>query len=168
MKESVKNGAACMALIALLAASGYAGAKQSEPVRAVSVPIVFDVLEESAVVSRSAEDAGIRLEEERKRSLALLEEVIGHARASGEAVQRALEQKTRIAAGMECEARLVKALEMLGIHDAKAVSGENVMSVFVCANAAHDDKTRMQIVDAAVGVTGLSAENIKIILAKNE
>ena len=68
---------------------------------------------------------------------------------------------------MEKEARLIAALEQLGIEDTAAVMGEQILSVFA-PEGMLDEKSRMQIIDMASAVAGVSAECVKIILVKNE
>ena len=160
--------AAASALLGLLAVSGYIGSQRNEAVQTVSVPVVFEPLHAGMLKSTNEPEAGDDLDAKRERALALLEEVIADPRAPENAVESALEEKTRLAAAMVSEARLEEALGLLGIHGAKAVAGARMMTVFAPPGAALDGKARMQIVDAAVTATGLSADGIKIILAKNE
>jgi len=167
-KTGIRQAAVSAALLALLAASGYAGANRSGQVQTVSAPIVFESLEEGDLAAVSVETAGNSLASVRAQALALLEEVLADPRASQEAISRAHEEKTQMSEDMESEARIEAALDAMGIGGVKAVSGEGVMMVIAPPDAALDSKVRMQIVDTALSATGLDAEDIKIILAKNE
>ena len=165
MKESWNRRIKAAALLSVLAISGHLGARQTEPVKAVSVPIVFQTMKEGEMPRT---DTIEKLDSLRKESLAMLEEVLNDPKASAAAAEKALKENMEIAASMDTEARLEAALAMLGILDVKAVSAKEAMMVFSMPDTASDVKTRMQIVDTAATVTGLSAQNIKIILAKNE
>ncbi len=161
------RAAVCAALLLLLSVSGYAGANRWEHAEMVSVPIVFEAIEAGALAAEAGEDGAHRLKREREHALSLLEDVIRDPKASEQTAQNALMQKAEIAENMEKEARLIAALEQLGIEGAAAVMGEQILSVFA-PEGMLNDKNRVQIVDMASSVTGVSAECVKIILVKNE
>ena len=166
-KKGAVHAAGCAALLMLLAASGYVGAEKREETAAVSVPIVFETVEAGAFIHAGIEDETDRLEAERERALSLLEDVIRDPRASEQTAQNALKEKTRIAAAIEQEAKLETALEQIGLEDVKVVIGGQMLSVFA-PESELDDKKRVQIVDMACAVAGVSPECVKIILVKNE
>ena len=171
MKLEKKKGAAhtalCAALLMLLATSGYVGAEKREETAAVSVPIVFETVEAGTFVNADTKEETDRLESEQERALSLLEDVIRDPRASEQTAQNALKEKTRIAAEIEKEAKLETALGQVGIKAVKVMIGEQMLNVFAAASAL-DDKTRVQIVDMACAVAGVSPECVKIIPIKNE
>lgn len=166
-ENGTARAAVCAALLLLLCVSGYMGAGSRERAEMVSVPIVFEAIEAGSLAGSTNEDGVQRLKREQEHALSLLEDVIRDPKASEQTVQSALMQKAEIAENMEKEARLIAALEQLGIEDAAAVMGEQILSIFV-PEGMLDDKNRMQIVDMAASVTGVSAEYVKIILVKNE
>jgi len=170
MKDSLQFArvSCCGALVALLAISGYMGAVQlHEQAATVSVPIVFEQLEDTAWISQGEEDRS-RLSQEREKALLLLEDVIRDPKASQTAVQEALARKTEIAAYIETEARIMQTLETMGYSDTAALCGGKMTTVVVPREVALDEKARIQIVDAAANAARQSADHIKIILAKNE
>lgn len=166
-KKGAVQIAGCAALLMLLAASGYLGAERNEKTAAVSVPIVFEAVEAGAFINVGIEEETEKLETERERVLSLLEDVIRDPRASEQTAQNALKEKIRIAAEIEREAKLETALEQIGVKETKAVIGEQILSVFAPVGVL-DDKTRVQIVDMACAVAGVSPDCVKIILVKNE
>jgi len=158
----------CAALVVLLAVSGYMGAvQQRKQTAAVSVPIVFEPLEDASLVS-SGEDVRSRLSMERERALLLLDSVIRDPKASEASMQDALARKAEIASNIEIEARIVKSLEEMGFHGASALCGGRMTTVVVPAALALDEKMRVQIVDAAANAAKQNADSIKIIPQKNE
>jgi len=165
MKTGCMRALCCAALIALLALSGYMGTAKREETVQVSVPVVFEVLEEAAVLPGEA-DSPDRLAQEREKALLLLEDVIRDPKASQAAVQIALAQKTEIAASIETEARIVQTLEQMGFGGASALCGGLMTTVIVPQDMALDGKARVQIIDAAANAAGQSADRIKIILSK--
>ena len=170
MKDRVRfsSAACCTALVVLLALSGYMGAMQRrEETTTVSVPIAFEPLEDVSVILQE-EEMKNRLELEREKALALLEDVILNSKASEAIVHDALARKTEIASNMETEARIVKLLEEMGVYGVSALCGGRMTSVVVPQKLALDEKMRVQIVDAAANAAKQSADCIKIIPQKNE
>lgn len=157
----------CAALIALLALSGYMGTAKREEAAMVSVPIVFEPLEDVSVLT-GGEDTPGRLAREREQALSLLEDVIRDPKASQSAVQAALARKTEIAGYIETEARITQTLEAMGFAGTAALCGGTLTTVIVPDNLLLDGKARVQIVDAAANAAGQSADRIKIIPQKNE
>ena len=66
----------------------------------------------------------------------------------------------------EKEAALSALLEQMGFGETAVVVGAEAVSVIAPWQAAENERSRMQIIDAAASQTGFSAERIKIILAK--
>lgn len=152
----------CAALLLLLGVSGYFGASTGESVRTVSVPVVYTPIE----ASYSVLGTRAQLEGKRNRALEMLESVLLNQQAKEEEIRAALFQKTRIAAAMEREAQLEKALAEIGAQGASCVIGEETLSVFAPEEAALNERMRVQMLDLAASLSGIPAERIKIILVK--
>lgn len=152
----------CAALLLLLGVSGYLGASTGESVQTVSVPVVYTPIE----ASYSVLDTRAQLEGKRNRALEMLESVLLNPQAKEEEISAALFQKTRIAAAMEREAQLEKALAEIGAQGASCVIGEETLSVFAPEEAALNERMRVQMLDLAASLTSIPAERIKIILVK--
>jgi len=157
----------CAALVALLALSGYMGTAQREKTVQVSVPIVFEPLEDVSAMLEGEEAPG-RLTREREKALLLLEDVIRDPKASSKAIETALARKTEIAACIETEARITAQLEAMGFDGASALCGGAMTVVIVPENLLLNDKARVQIIDAAANAAKSAADRIKIIPQKNE
>ena len=162
------RGALCAALLARLAVCGYMGASGREETAAVSVPVVRTELESGALSAESAEDTRKRLESERTQELEMLESVIDSPRADAATVKSALAQKAELARRMEAEAQAEAVLHAMGIADATAVCGAQMLTLILPAKSAADEGVRAQVIAAASEQTGIAAESVKIILVKNE
>ncbi|MGN0773178.1 MAG: SpoIIIAH-like family protein [Candidatus Ventricola sp.] len=157
--------AGCAALVALLAACSYWGAKQP-PASAVSVPVAVETISESALGASSLEETQDRLRQEREQALALVQSVIDDPSAGAGARDEALKEKTALAKRMEQEAALTALLAHMGFGDAAVVLGEDSAAVIIPWQAAENERSRVQIIDAAATQTGLAPECVKIILSK--
>ena len=162
------RGALCAALLALLAVCGYMGAAGRDETAAVSVPVVRTALESGALSAESAADTRGRLADERAQELEMLESVIGSPRADAATVKSALAQKTELTRRMEAEAQAEAVLGAMGIADATAVCGAQMLTLILPAASAADEAARAQVIGAASEQTGIAAESVKIILVKNE
>ena len=69
---------------------------------------------------------------------------------------------------MEFEAQAQACIENLGIKNSTVLCGAQNMTVFVPFEYASDEKMRTAMIDAVSTITGIGAESVKIILAKNE
>jgi len=167
-RTEISGVSRCAALVALLALSGYMGATQgSEQAAAVSVPIVFEAIEDVAAIL-PGENTQSRLMQEREKALLLLEEIIRDPKATEASVQDALMRKSEIASNVDTEARIVNALEAIGFQGTAALCGGRMTTVIVPQKLALDEKARVQIVDAAANAAKQNADSIKIIPQKNE
>lgn len=157
--------AGCAALVALLAACSYLGARQQK-VQTVSVPVAVEMISENALSAASIAETQDRLLRERESALALLQSVIDDQSAGAEERSEALKEKTALAKRMAAEAEIMALLAQMGFGDAAVVMGEQSLSVIVPWQAAENERSRVQIIDAAASHTGLSPECVKIILSK--
>ena len=162
------RGALCAALLALLAVCGYMGASGREETAAVSVPVERTALESGALSTETVEDARRRLAVERAQELEMLESVIGSPRADAATVKSALAQKTELTRRMEAEAQAEAVLGAMGIADATAVCGAQMLTLILPEESARDETARAQVIGAASEQAGVAAESVKIILVKNE
>lgn len=153
--------AGCAALLALLAASSYAGARNLE---VPAVPVAIETV--SAIAADSAEQVQARLESERAQALSLLQSVLEDQNADEAAKSRALEEKTKIAVRMETEASVGELLFHMGFSDTAVIMGENMLNIIAPWQTAENEHNRVRMIDAAVSASGFSAEAVKIILAK--
>lgn len=157
--------AGCAALVALLAACSYLGARQPQ-VSAVSVPVAVETISESALGAASLEQTQQKLRQERENALALLQSVIDDPLAQAGTRDAALDEKTALAKRMETEAATAALLAHMGFGDAAVVLGEESVTVIVPWQAAENEQNRVKIIDAAATQTGLAPECVKIILSK--
>ena len=155
--------AGCGVLLGVLAVSSYAGGK---PPQAPIVPVLIETVPDQLLTASTMEKTTERLEQKRREALLLLQSVIDDPLADDASRKQAFEEKTRIAARMGTEASLEAMLEHMGFVQPGVIMGEGTLSVVVPWQAAENEHSRMQIIDAAVSQSGLSAEAIKIILAK--
>ncbi len=162
---SVGRWLSCSALLALLGACGYAGAKTT-PVQTVSVPVIAQMIPQEATSLEAMAQAGMMLDMARETALARLQEVIDHPDSAQDTVRYALEEKARITSCAQKEAALGALLAQMGFGHVTAVIGEESVSVIAPWQTAENEQSRMQIIDAAAAQTGFSAEQVKIILAK--
>lgn len=159
--------AGCALLLVLLAVCGYAGASRT-PVQAVSVPIVQSTLESEAAAPASHEEIRARLNAQREQEMQLLESVLADAKTDEATAKSALAQKEALAWRMENEASAEALLEGMGFAGALSVCGAQVMTVILPQGQAQTDAERLRVIDAVCAQTGIKAEDIKIILAKND
>ena len=157
--------AGCAALLALLAASSYAAVR---PAQVPSVPEMAMTMPGETIAGASMEETRQKLAAQRNQALALLQSVLDDPRAKEAQIGAALEQKTQIADFMEKEAAAGALLEQMGFGDAAVVMSEAGMSIIVPWQIAENEQNRIRMIDAAVSQSGISAQSVKIILAKNE
>ena len=162
---SGRQTACCAALVALLAACSYLGARQPQAAM-VSVPVAVEMISESALGAASLEETQDRLRQERERALELVQSVIDDPKADKAARDAALEEKTALARRMAAEAEMEALLAHMGFGDAAVVLGEDSAAVIIPWQAAENERSRMQIIDAAATHAGLAPECVKIILSK--
>ena len=165
-RNGANRAAGCAALIALLAVSGYMGAQPQKQTAAVSVPIVFERME--SMDFDLPDDAGRGTLKDREKALMLLDSVIGDPRAAESSVQAALARKAEMAEHIEKEARIVHMLEAMGFAGTEALCSGQMTALIVPKELALDEKTRVQMIDAAANISGQNAGCIKIIPQKNE
>lgn len=159
--------AGCVMLLALLAVSGYAGAARTS-VEAVSVPVFYQPLSIWEIADESMKDVRMRLEEERKQEIVLLDSVIASPKISEELAEQALAQKMELAARMETEAQTEAALSYMGYSQVYAICGAGSMTLIAPWQYASDDAVRVKLIAAAADQAQIPAEYVKIILPKNE
>ena len=162
------RGALCAALLLLLAVCGYMGAAGREETASVSVPVERTLLESGMLSTEPAQETRERLAGERAQELEMLESVIGSPRADAATVKSALAQKTELTRRMEAEAQAEAVLSAMGIADATAVCGAQMLTLILPAESAADEATHARVIGAASEQTGIAAESVKIILVKNE
>ena len=157
--------AGCAALVALLAACSYLGARQPQA-PAVGVPVAVEVISEGALGAASLAQTKEKLRQERENALALLQSVIDDPDAGSDAKNEALKEKTALAKRMEAEAQTEALLAHMGFGETAVVLGEESVTVIVPWQAAENEKSRVRIIDAAATQTGRAPECVKIILSK--
>ena len=162
------RGALCAALLLLLAVCGYMGASGREETAAVSVPVQRTVLEGGALAGESGADVRERLKNERAQEIAMLESVIDSPRADAATIKSALTQKTELVRRMECEAQAEAVLGAMGLSEATAVCGAQMLTLILPQGIAADENACARAIAAVSEPTGISAESVKIILVKNE
>lgn len=162
------RGVLCAALLTLLAVCGYMGAAREQRTAAVSVPVERTALESGELSGEAAMNTRERLQSERAQEMSMLESVIDSPRADAATVKSALTQKTELARRMEAEVQAEAVLTAMGIADATAVCGAQLLTLILPADSAADEAARAQIIGAASEQTGVAAESVKIILVKNE
>ena len=161
----VMRFAGCAALMCLLVISSYAAAK---PQQVPSVPVTAQVISKESLYAASMAQTQAGLMQKREQALALLQGVIDDPRAQKADVSAALEKKTQIAGYMETEAAVGALLAHMGLGETAVVMGDGVMHIIAPWQAAENEQSRVRMIDAAVSQSGLSAQAVKIILAKNE
>lgn len=157
--------AGCAALVALLAACSYLGARQPQ-VSAVSVPVAVEVISEGALGAASLEQTQEKLRQERESALALLQSVIDDPNAQADTRNEALQEKIALAGRMAAEAETAALLSHMGFGETAVVLGGESVTVIVPWQAAENEQSRVRIIDAAATQTGLAPECVKIILSK--
>lgn len=156
----------CVLLLALLAVCGWMGASRDSGVQTVSVPVTRNVLEAEEIAQATNEEIKARLETERKQELDMLEGVLTDGRADDATVRSALLQKSEIAARMENEAQTEALLAGMGYGDALCVSGAQMLTLILPEQSLESQEDRVRVIDAVSAQSGVSAENVKIILIK--
>ena len=141
---SVGRWLSCSALLALLGACGYAGAKTT-PVQTVSVPVIAQTIPQEATSLEAMAQAGMMLDMARETALARLQEVIDHPDSAQDTVRYALEEKARIASCAQKEAALGALLAQMGFGHVTAVIGEESVSVIAPWQTAENEQSRMQM-----------------------
>jgi len=155
--------AGCAVLLGVLALSGYAGGK---PDHTPLVPVMIETVSDQVIAASSMEKTNENLANKRREALLLLQSVIDDPQADEASRKQAFEEKSRIASRMETEASLEALLEHMGFGQTAVIMGENTLSIVAPWQAAENEHSRVQMIDAAVDQSGLSAEAVKIILAK--
>lgn len=156
----------CAALIAVLAASGYAGAGSQEEVRMTAAPVISRSSVEDEYEGMTFDEVESKLREERKREIAVLDGVITGTDTDEETRENAQNQKLALAKRMETEAQVRAALEHMGLECAAALCTEERTVLIVPAQYAEDQETTVRIIDAAAAISGCTAKDVKIILVK--
>lgn len=159
--------ALCALLLTLLAACGYAGASRKD-VQAVSVPVVKSTLEAHETAPASREEIRSRLNAQRGQEMALLESVLTNDKTDEATARSALSQKEELVRRMECEAGAEAVLEGMGYAGALCVCGAQVMTVILPQDQVQTQTDRLRAIEAVCAQTDTAAEEIKIILAKND
>ena len=157
------RGVFCALLLALLAVCGYVGAGR-EQTRTVSTAATRVALPEQT--QDDALTAAQRYRAQREEEIALLEDVLGRADADAGTRANATAQLAQIAARMETEAQSEACLGAMGISGSAAVSGAQLLTLFIPYGEISDESDKTRILDAVCGVSGLEAGSVKIILTK--
>ena len=152
----------CAALLALLIVSSMGRKERGVP----SVPVLLETVSEQALSAQTVEQTKICLSSRREEALSLLQSVLDDPHAGQEARHIAQEEQARIAGRMETEASVEALLAHMGFGDTAVVAGETHLSIIAPWQAAENEHSRVQIVDAAVAQSGFAPESVKIILAK--
>lgn len=160
--------AACgAALLLLLGFSGFIGAKREET-RFAAAPVIVKTMSANPYERESDLASREKLRLQREQEIRLLTSVAEDPDVPKETVRYALEQKMEIASRMEQEAQAEAALAYMGFEGVSVLCGAQAISVFAPYAHIRDERSRVQILDCVCTQTGASAQNVKIILAKNE
>ncbi|MBP3655315.1 MAG: hypothetical protein J6K32_01310 [Clostridia bacterium] len=106
-----------------------------------------------------------RLDAEREKEIGLLEAVL--AGDGAEAKENAAAQKEELLRRMETEAQARFILDGLGAASA-VCCGAGMITVFLEEIAGTDTEQMVRLHEAVCSQTGMAADNVKIILVKNE
>lgn len=153
----------CALLLALLAVCGYVGAGR-EQTHAVSVAATRVTLPEQT--QNDALTAAERYRAQRAEEIALLEGVLAREDADAQTRGNATAQLAQIAGRMEIEAQSEACLDAMGVNGARAVSGAQLLTLFIPYDEISEESDKTRILDAICGVSGLDAGSVKIILTK--
>lgn len=150
----------------LLALCSLGGQHAQEAAAPVSVPIVRTELDEALLFPENGlEETAKRLEEERRRELELLDEVIVGG-ADQQTMQLALAQKAEIAGRMETEALAAAVLQAMGYGRSAVCCGAQLLTLFLPEEDALEAQVMTTILDAVSAQTGILGDSVKIILVK--
>lgn len=161
--DRIVRFAGCMGLLALLAASSYGTGGQIE---APAVPVLIETVSGEAMAAMSMEKTQERLQRQRQEALLLLDSILKDPSADEASQRHALEEKEKIASRMETEASVMALLAYMGFEETAVVMGEEQMSIIAPWQIAENEHNRVRMIDAAVSQSGISADAVKIILAK--
>lgn len=153
-------------LLLLLAVCGYAGASRTQSAQAVSVPVTQRTITGGELAAATAQQVREKLVADREAEIALLDSVIADASASMQTRDSALAQKAQIAGRMENEAQIEAALYAMGCAGTSAVCGAQTVTVITPEQNVGGEAEKTRLIGAVCAQTGLSAENVKIILIK--
>ena len=78
----------------------------------------------------------------------------------------AMAQLTQLAGHMETEAQCEACLREMGYEGAYAVSGAQLLTLFIPYDKIKEESDKTRILDAVCGISGLDAGSVKIILTK--
>ncbi|MBQ7885693.1 MAG: SpoIIIAH-like family protein [Clostridia bacterium] len=163
MASRVARFGGCAALLALLAVSSYGAGGRIE---APAVPVLIETVSSETLSGTTMEQTRTQLAVKREEALSLLESVLDDPSAGETERNQALAEKTQIARRMETEASIEALLAHMGFADAAVIMGEGTLSIVVPWQAAENEQSRVRLIDAAIGQSGLTADAVKIILAK--
>lgn len=157
--------AGCAALLALLAASSYAARKPVEiPAAAVLIAPASQAVQTDASMTQTSE----KLKNKRQEALALLESILSDPDADQAVRSQAQKEKLQIVRRMDTEASVEELLAHMGFGQTQVIMGEGILHIISPWQTAENAQNRVKMIDAAVSQSGLSADAVKIILAKNE
>ena len=159
------RGVGGILLLTLLAVCGYIGTRQ-ENVQTVSVAVTRQSYPLEEFTVDSVQDAAMRLQLERDEELSLLREVAQNSGADVQTKADALAQMADIAERMEYEAQVDACLAQMGLNDAHAVCGAQMMTIMLPYASDVDDAQKVRVIDAVCSLTGFDAGDIKIIITK--
>ena len=157
------RGVACALLLALLAVCGYIGAGREQS-QTVSAAVTRITLPEQT--QDDAQDAAERLMAQREQEIALLRSVLEQPDAGSQTRDAAMAQLTQLTVRMETEAQCEACLREMGYEGAYAVSGAQLLTLFIPYDKIKEESDKTRILDAVCGISGLDAGSVKIILTK--
>lgn len=161
------NAARCAALLVLLAVCSVFGRPEEEP-KLVSVPVTAVAVGREAAGELTMLEARERLNRQRMEEMAMLDEVLGSHTADGQIHSTALAQKMQLAQRMEKEAQAEAALAFMGFGGTAVVCSAQGATILAPYAYIRDEAQRIRMIDCVCMQTGISADCVKIILAKNE
>ena len=162
-RKTRMRGVACALLLALLAVCGYIGAGR-EQTQTVSAAVTRITLPEQT--QDDAQDAAERLMAQREQEIALLRSVLEQPDAGSQTRDAAMAQLAQLTVRMETEAQCEACLREMGYEGAYAVSGAQLLTLFIPYDKIKEEPDKSRILDAVCGISGLDAGSVKIILTK--
>ncbi len=156
----------CAALIAILAACGYAGTNTRGESRMAAAPVVSREIVRTDDSSMTFEAAQAKYAAERAQEIAILDGVLADTQTDAKTRQIAQQQKLQLAQRMETEAGVEAALLHMGCQQAAAICADGRLVLLLAQEYADEQEEVTRIVDAASAVSGYEAKDVKLILVK--
>ena len=155
----------CAFYLGLLAACGYLGGLET-PVQTVNAAVVRSDLNWSQEDGIADENTAEQLNAERKKEMDMLRAIAESDMANESTRAEALAQLEEIIERMECELQANTCLAEMGFEGVQAICGAQMMTLLMPWEKMEQDAQRVRVIEAVSSLTGLCAEDIKIIITK--